>query len=78
MKSTEVASNAGEQYYGVTSECKKFLEQNGIRVVAVVGDNATGVQNALMRYAHTCSYCVTVSFSFYISVLKVKIRLASA
>ena len=51
LKSTEVVSNSGEQYYAVALEAKKFLESHGIQVVATVGDNAQGVQNALQRCA---------------------------
>ena len=49
LSSVEVSSNSGEQYYQVASEVKKMLEEKGIVVAAIVGDNASAVQNALER-----------------------------
>ena len=57
MRSFEVASNSGEQYYQVVKEVKALAESKGLHVVACVGDNASGVQNGLARSA--CPFCQT-------------------
>ena len=50
LKSTEVVSNEGDQYYKIATDAKVYLESKGVRVVAVVGDNASGVQNGLKGF----------------------------
>ena len=50
LKSAEVPSNAADQYYTLLTEVKRSLENAGVIVTAVVGDNASAVQNALKLY----------------------------
>ena len=49
LQSVEVSSNSGEQYFQLLKSVKAGLEEKGVIVCAVVGDNASGVQNALNR-----------------------------
>lgn len=50
VKSIEVTSNSGDQYYQVVTDVKTWVEKEyGMVVVAIVGDNASAVQNALAR-----------------------------
>jgi hypothetical protein len=50
LKSAEVPSNTADQYYDLLTQMNKELQDQKIRVCAVVGDNASAVQNALKRY----------------------------
>lgn len=50
VTSVELASNAGDLIFAAVMREKERLEGLGVRIAAVVGDNATGVQNALMRF----------------------------
>lgn len=49
VNSVEMSSNSGEHILEILKEQKEMLELRGMVVVAVVGDNASGVQNALAR-----------------------------
>ena len=49
LKSAEVGSNIADQYYEIVTQTKRDLEAQNIRVCAIVGDNASGVQGALKR-----------------------------
>lgn len=71
IKSCEVASNSGEQYYQVVKEVKKKLEEQGIIVGAIVGDNASAVQNALNRHVYVC--VVTLPHFHLCTELRLKI-----
>ena len=51
IKTAEVQANSGDQYHQLLKDIKAQLEEKGIFVCAVVGDNASGVQNGLHKYA---------------------------
>lgn len=56
VKSIEVTSNSGDQYYQAVTDVKTWVEgEYGMFVVAIVGDNASAVQNALARCGFQCS-----------------------
>lgn len=56
VKTMEVTSNSGDQYLALLKEVKEKVEAKGLIVCAAVGDNATGVQNALARYVVLCDF----------------------
>ena len=51
VDSMETTSNSADQIYGVVKEVKSRLETAGVIIGGVVGDNHSGVQSALNRYA---------------------------
>lgn len=51
ISSFEILSNSGDQYVDALNKAKAMVEQEGIIVLAIVGDNASGVQNALNRWS---------------------------
>lgn len=55
IDSVELGANCGELIFQCVAAAKKTLEAKGIMILGVVGDNASGVQNALAR-------CVMCSF----------------
>jgi hypothetical protein len=59
LASVEVISNTGDNYYAVLKAEKEKLETRGVAVIGVVGDNASGVQNALRRFVYFLSIAET-------------------
>ena len=63
IRSVEVMANTGDNYYDVLKEEKEKLESKGVIISAIVGDNASGVQNALLRCKFS-SYNIRIFLQF--------------
>jgi hypothetical protein len=69
---TVARSNGAADIYNVVKEAKDYLEAQGITVVAVVGDNASGVQSALARCVHCPLMLTCLTSPLYCTALKKK------
>ena len=55
-----MSHNSGELIYNVVKKEKEDMEARGISVVAIVADNASGIQNAIARIESEDPSCVAI------------------
>ena len=69
VDSVEAPSNSSDSIFAVVKAAKDALEAKGLVVVAVVGDNHSGVQSALSRYVNVCDPVIKIVIIGFMKVM---------